>query len=40
MTLDNVSNMLQEIKNSSNNTKEDSDDNKEYDRLKLLLKMS
>ena len=39
-TLDNVSNMLQEIKNSSNNTKEDSDGNKEYDRLKLLLRMS
>ena len=32
--------MLQEIKNSSNNTKQDTDDNKEYDRLKLILKMS
>lgn len=39
-TLGNISNMLQEIKNSSNHTKQDSDDNKEYDRLKLLLKMS
>ena len=38
--LGDVSNMLQEIKNSSNNTKQDTDDNKEYDRLKLLLKMS
>ncbi|MDD2290867.1 MAG: hypothetical protein PHV52_01200 [Aliarcobacter sp.] len=39
-TIGNISNMLQEMKNSSNNTKQDSDDNKEYDRLKLLLKMS
>ncbi len=39
-TLGNISNMLQEIKNSSNNTKQDSDDNEEYDRLKLILKMS
>lgn len=39
-TIGNITNMLQEIKNSSNNTKQDSDDNKEYDRLRLLLKMS
>jgi hypothetical protein len=39
-TISNITNMLQEIKNSSNNTKQDSDDNEEYDRLKLLLKMS
>ena len=40
-TLGNISNMLQEIKNSSNNTKQDSDDNnKENDRLKFILKMS
>ena len=40
ITIGNITNMLQEIKNSSNNTKQDSDDNEEYDRLKLLLKMS
>ena len=40
ITIGNITNMLQEIKNSSTNTKQDSDDNKEYDRLKLLLKMS
>lgn len=39
-TISNITNMLQEIKNSSNNTKQDSDDNEEYDRLRLLLKMS
>ena len=40
ITIGNITNMLQEIKNSSTNTKQDSDDNEEYDRLKLLLKMS
>ena len=40
ITIGNITNMLQEIKNSSNNTKQDSDDNEEYDRLRLLLKMS
>ena len=39
-TIGNITNMLQEIKNSSNNTKQDSDDNEEYDRLRLMLKMS
>ena len=39
-TIGNITNMLQEIKNSSKNTKQDSDDNEEYDRLRLLLKMS
>ena len=39
-TIGNITNILKEIKNSSNNTKQDSDDNEEYDRLKLLLKMS
>jgi hypothetical protein len=39
-TISNITNMLQEIKNSSNNTKQDSEDNQKYDRLKLLLKMS
>ena len=39
-TISNITNMLQEIKNSSNNTKQDSDDNEEYDRLRLMLKMS
>ena len=40
ITIGNITNMLQEIKNSSNNTKQDSDDNEEYDRLRLMLKMS
>ncbi len=40
ITIGNITNMLQEIKNSSTNTKQDSDDNEEYDRLRLLLKMS
>ena len=40
ITIGNITNMLQEIKNSSNNTKQDSDDNKENDRLKFILKMS
>ena len=40
ITIGNITNMLQEIKNSSNNTKQNSDDNEEYDRLRLLLKMS
>ena len=40
ITIGNITNMLQEIKNSSNNTKQDSEDNQKYDRLKLLLKMS
>lgn len=39
-TLSNITNMLQEIKTSSKNTKQDFDNNKEYDRLRLLLKMS
>lgn len=39
-TLGNITNMLQEIKTSSKNTKQDFDNNKEYDRLRLLLKMS
>ena len=40
ITIGNITNMLQEIKNSSNNTKQNSDDNEEYDRLRLMLKMS
>ena len=40
ITIGNITNMLQEIKNSSTNTKQDSDDNEEYDRLRLMLKMS
>ena len=40
ITIGNITNMLQEIKNSSNNTKQDFDDNEEYKRLELLLKMS
>lgn len=39
-TLSNITNMLQEIKTSSKNTKQDFDNNKEYDKLRLLLKMS
>ena len=39
-TIGNITNILEEIKNSSNNTKQDFDDNEEYKRLELLLKMS